>query len=169
MSAEQTIEAANARIARFEEAEKARMMTGAVAAEIGKYELAPAHADQLQQLIVPQVSLLRTNTGQDMVFGPAYKELSAHVAEVLQRPEYGHFLKQKATTAPPGQGAAPPAAPGHGRHASSEPVACGSSRRSTRRPLSSPRFRRSRAKPSGRRSCGGHRRACRRRRRRIPG
>lgn len=108
MGTEQEVAALKARVAGFEEQEKRRAIADAVGAEIGKYELtSPSAAEQLRQLILPGIGTIRTNEGRDMLFGPGYQPLETHVAEVLQKPAYAHFLKQKATAAPPTQAVAP--------------------------------------------------------------
>jgi hypothetical protein len=89
-----------ARISQLEKNESERVKASAVASELGKYDLAPGAAEQLHQLISPSVDITKTTDGKPLVFGPEYTPLSAHVAGILQRPEYGHYLRPKENAAP---------------------------------------------------------------------
>jgi hypothetical protein len=115
MATEQEIETMRQRVATLEAAETERTKAGAVARELGRYELAsPGAAEQLAALILPRVQITKLSDGRDIVHSPDYTPLDAVVASALQTPQYAHFLKPRAPATPepaqPGSPALRPAA-----------------------------------------------------------
>jgi hypothetical protein len=116
MASDQEVAALRERVAQFEGQEVERTKAAAVAAELSKYEfVSPAAADQVSALVGPSVRITRTNEGRDLIFGPDYRPLEAHVADLMAQPSYAHYLRPKGSSASASAQAGPqgqqPAAP----------------------------------------------------------
>ncbi len=112
MATEQELAAMRERVASLEAAETGRLKSAAVARELGKYDLADGGREQLEALITPSISITKLSDGRDLLHDSSYRPLESVVAETLQRPDFGHFLKQNAlAAAQPAALARQPAAP----------------------------------------------------------
>jgi hypothetical protein len=98
---EQDLAAANARIAQLERAEAERTKAAGVAQELRRYDLvSPAAADQLAQMIMPEVEITTAPDGRPLIHGKDYKPLAAIVEERLRSPDHAHFFRPKESPAP---------------------------------------------------------------------
>jgi hypothetical protein len=100
MASDQELQAAKDRISQLERNESERTKAAAIAGELGKYELTTGSLDQLSQLIGPSVVVTKLNDGRDLILGPDYRPLDAHVAAIMAQPAYAHYHRAKSPAAP---------------------------------------------------------------------
>jgi hypothetical protein len=90
---------AQARVAEIEGL-RAQLKSQAIASALSKHDLQPGAAEQIELLVGSEFSLTKGFDGRELVVGPGYQPLEVHVADVLQRPDFVHFLRSKQPASP---------------------------------------------------------------------